>query len=468
MATYTFSQLITAQTVSDLFDALIAKLQADDFPTTDWLEGGPERTFLEMYAQVFYDNFSATQVSVAEGGLVDFATGNWLSLLAEQAYSLLRDVATATVGNCTFTDGAATGPHNISAGQFWVESSSGYKFTNTSAFVIPGGGSISAAVQAEAVGSAYNVAGSSITTLLTPIPGVTVNNPNPTASTPVLDGTSSGTVTASAGNVGSYRILISLAGQVGVAQYDISNDGGVTWYAINQVTAAPTAPDAQNVVLTFVNGAGVPSFILNDTFDFVIPGTWITTQGTDDETDATLVTRCKARWPALGDVPTADVYVLWALDASTQVTRAIATTNPATAATVNVTIAGPAGALTAAVVGIVQDYIDVRAPSTDLPVVASASATAVTLAGATVTVEAAYLTTAQAAAQAAVEAYVASIPIAGTIYYSQFIEDIMSPAGVVAVNGLTLNGGAVDVALGATNVATFSQTLSTALTWTVI
>ncbi len=464
--------LITAETITQIRNRLIAKLQAKDLPTTDWGSGTPERTMYEMSADVLFDLFSELLPQIVRGGLVELATGDWLSLLGEQNYQLTRNAAVTTEGTIRLTSAAGSGPYTITAYQLWATDSTGKRFNNTAGGVLGAGpATLDLAWRGESTGTAYNVAAGTITTLVTPLPGVTVNNPAGAVTTAVLNGTSTGTFTPTAANDGSYTVEITTTGDLGVGVFKISNDGGDTYYAsgVTIPGGGSYGPggDANNVAITFANGSGTPnSFIVGDVYTFSAPGTWITTSGTDAETDAAYVTRLKSRWPDLGDVPTNGVYDLWARNASAQVAQDKVSATPASSAAVAVTVAGSNGTLAAAVITTIQDYIDARKPITDLPTVANAGTTAITLAGATVTVDAASRGAAQAAAQSNLQAYFARVGIGGTVYYSQIIEELMTPAGVVSVNGLTVNGGAVDIALGATNIATWNQAIAAAVTWT--
>jgi hypothetical protein len=92
-------------------------------------------------------------------------------------------------------------------------------------------------------------------------------------------------------------------------------------------------------------------------------GTWLTTQGTDEESDESLIIRCEARWPSLGaDVaaPTA-VFDGWARTAGAgQVTRTAVAASPTVPGQVDIYLAGPSGAVSGGVVTDVQNYIDAR------------------------------------------------------------------------------------------------------------
>jgi phage-related baseplate assembly protein len=190
-------------------------------------------------------------------------------------------------------------------------------------------------------------------------------------------------------------------------------------------------------------------------------GTWITSAGADDESDASLRARCRARWGTLGRGANDAAYRYLARTGhayETSVTRAYVVWG-AGDGTLTVYLAGPSGAVNNTVVTAVQAWIDENKPGTDSATVASVVNVPVTVAG-TIYLPAAYDTTAnRTLATDALGAYFAGLdvgqdPDLGAIYHALYSAagitdiDLTSPSGDTAVN----NG----------HVAT----LVTSLTWT--
>jgi len=192
---------------------------------------------------------------------------------------------------------------------------------------------------------------------------------------------------------------------------------------------------------------------------------WIIEAGTNRETDEEYRARASSRWPALGIGATADGYDLWARTASAGVTRTLVRNHPSTAGTVQIYLAGGAGAVSGAVVTAVDEYIQPRVPLSSIAVVASASTFAYTIAG-TLYVPAGY----GAAAVAIIGQNLAAlngggentdgelldgIPIGGTIYASAIIEEVMRTPGArnFVMTPLVGADGAGNVALGTTDAA---------------
>lgn len=173
----TFSNGTTASgnafTAGDVFRVLT---RVPTLPSTSWQTGSVPLSLVENDAAVMEDLYR-TVAAVASGGLIDTSTGPWLDLLAGQVYNLTRNAGVQTQGYVTLTDTASAGPFALTDGQVWVASVGGYRFNSSGAYTLPKGGSVSVLVKAERPGQAYNVGNGTITSLVTSLPGVTVNNP---------------------------------------------------------------------------------------------------------------------------------------------------------------------------------------------------------------------------------------------------------------------------------------------------
>ncbi len=210
-----------------------------------------------------------------------------------------------------------------------------------------------------------------------------------------------------------------------------------------------------NISITLTNGATGTSFVEGDTYLFSTPGSWITSQGANEEASSppgnnALATRCRDRWSTLSLIPTNNFYDILVRSVPTvgsQVTQVIALPDTVINNKVNIIVAGPQGALPSSVVSTIQAYVSPRVPITDLPVVSSPSLTNVTLAG-TITVTAAQLSTAETAILASMTNYVGNVGINGVVRLAKIIELLMEIGGVIDVSGMTINGAAANLQLG--------------------
>lgn len=464
----TLAELITPVTASDEKAKLLAALASADFPVSDWETGAIERTHVEVEAAELAD-LSTVIPEIAKGGFLGEATGDWLTLRASDLYGLTRQAATKTTGSIVLSCVAAAGPYTITAGQLWFVGAGGNRYVNTSGGTLSAGGTLTVSVASEfandsAGGYSYTDGANTITALETPLPGVTCTNSAAAFSAVTLVGTSSGTVAPSGFASGTHLIEMEIltSGQVGAGTWRYRPNGS-SWYPTTTIGTIVNMAGA-GFTLTPSNGGSSPSFLAGDRFLFSFPGSWITVQGTDAESDAALALRCMQRWPSLSLVPTDDCYSLWAKTASVEITRTQVILDGVVAGKVWIYVAGQGGALGSQPIADAQVYIDARCPITDLPVVASVGTTTITLAG-TVTVQAALLVDAQVEAQRKVAAYLSGLDIAAMVRWGELVELIMSCAGVVDVIGFTLNGSAASLQLASAKVAEWTQVLSSVLTW---
>lgn len=334
---------ITVRTADQVLASLLATLAAQGFPTTAWQSGSVPRTLLYVFSVAV----AALYVLVGEIGaaaLLDYATGQWLTLHAASRYDVTRAASTFATHTLTLNNATGAGPYTLAPGQLLMQSSGGVRFrsTNTANVVVPLSGS-------------------------------------------------SGTITVMAETAG-------------------------------------TAGNATPAVIVSPANAGMGS-----TYGAVA------TNGAEEESDASLRARCKAKWSTLGRGATLDAYVYLATTSSaTTVTRAKAVTGGGNG-TVYVYVAQTSAAASGGQVATVQAYINVRKPFTDSVTVYPAQAIPVDVT-ATVTFESATYNTsaARAAIEAALHAALDARPIG---------EDVDLGAIYAAIRGAA--AGVLDVDISA-------------------
>ncbi len=222
------------------------------------------------------------------------------------------------------------------------------------------------------------------------------------------------------------------------------------------VVRAESPGAAYNVANNTINqlSTSVPGLTVNNPDPG--SGSWVTSSGTDAESDVDLALRCMERWPTLGEAgAVAGTYDLWAKAADGTVTRTKVFADGTVAGQVDVYVAGAAGALSGGVVAAVQDYIDQRVPLCVSALVLSPTNHAITIAG-DVYVAAAMLATATAAVATALDELASTTEIGGTFYFSQLEAAIQDVSGV---RNVELSSPVADVVLGATEVATLTNNL---------
>ena len=363
------ADLLTRPTKAEILAELLSDAATAGFPTTSWQSGSVPRTLLEVEAETL-SGLYATRADAAAGGYLDTATGDWLTLLARGVFDEERTPAVQTIGLATLTCSSAAGPYTLALRTVWVSDAIGRRYVNTTAGTLASGGTLELEFTAEFGGAEYNVSNLAIDRMVTPLPGVTVSNPDP----------------------GS--------------------------------------------------------------------GTWITTSGADEESDALLRERCRDKWSTLGSGSTESAYEYWARQASAEVRRVAVRDHDNlgvdTDGHVTVIVAGDSGPVSGGAVTAVETYIDSRRPVCDTVHVASADALPIGVTG-TLYVRPGYSVSALADAIDQIDALASELSIGDTVFRAAIIEKAMIPDG--AVNFVLLTP-ATDTPLAFDEVPTFTVSLS--------
>lgn len=181
----TFADLTTPLTVAQNKQNLLNQLAALGFPALSWETGSVPSGLVEIQASALTDQ-QVGQSLTAQSGLNDFATDEALTLLADQLYDNQRQVGSFAKGYVRLTDTANAGPYTFSAtSKSFSVGVGGLVFnglyaatTGSTTVTLPKGSSVDVFVQAQSIGSEYNVASSAINVFARgAIPGVTVTNP---------------------------------------------------------------------------------------------------------------------------------------------------------------------------------------------------------------------------------------------------------------------------------------------------
>jgi len=349
----------------------------------------------------------------AAGGFLRDAQGPWLDLVASNVYNNTRAAAVFAQGWLLLSDTGGIGPLSIAPGSMWALDTSGVRrYVNLGAATLPLNGTVAVLFQAESPGVAWNVGNGGIVALVTPIPGVTVLNTY-YLSPIVPNRVGAPTVVASGTPNGSYSIQaqITSGGALGAALARYSLDGGDTWSTPATIPGGGAVTlGASGVTLTFGSG----TYLTGDAFQMTASASWISQAGADVESDDRLRVRCQDAWPTLSQTSSTPAQALegWALDASSQVTQALAQPDGTVPGQIDLYLAGPAGAVTADVVTAVDNACQPHVGVSDSLVTASATTTTVAVAG-KVYVKAGTVATAQAAGLKALAEYQAACPIGG-------------------------------------------------------
>jgi uncharacterized phage protein gp47/JayE len=463
----TLASLLSPQAQQELYAALLAIYVAEGFPVESWEPGGVERTRAMAITTAQADISGNAIPAIAAGGFNGLASGGWLDLLSQYLFQNTRQAATYTQGNITFTN-STSNTYSASAGKLIVVFGlSGKRYLNTGSVTIAANTTSVVAVQAENPGASYNdPSNSGSLTLVTPLPGVTLTNPASTYTGVTHTGSGTGTLTLGGSPSAPHSLILIINGTAATAPVSVSYElDGAPAVSLGSISSASNI-GSSGINVTLTNGTGT-SWVLNDTYSFNTPGSWITSQGANAETDTALTARNAARWPTLSSIPTQGTYQYLATSTPSvgaQVTQVVVLPDSVVNNKVNIIVAGPGGVLPGGVITAIQSYISPRARGNDNPVVQSPSTLAVTIV-ATITVAVAQLATAQVAINNALTNYVNGVGINGTLRISAIIDQIMNVAGVVDVSGVTINGSGSNLTLGSSTTFVLPQPLTLTLAY---
>lgn len=363
--TTSLADLLETPTAEDVKETVLGILETVGFPTSSWKPTSVPIRLIDAFAEVAAD-VSLAVAAIARGVLLELAEGEWLTLRADDSYQVERQPAVATIGTITLTDGGG-GPYVIAAGSLIAVSDTGQRYRNSTGGTLALNGTLDLEFTAEAVGEAYNVAGSTVTELSTPLAGVTIS----------------------------------------------------------------AASD------------------------------WITTAGSDGESDDRLRERCRTKWATLATGSPAAAYVSWILDAAPNITKvSVRDDNPYGEASVQVTCATATGPASVADVALAQAAVDAKRPIGSYVEAVSAATLTITVTG-TVYVRAAQSMAAQAATVAAFAELTEVLEIGETVYYTRIIDTIHATSGV---RNVVLSAPTADTSLTPTQVAVFDLDL----TWVAV
>ena len=478
-APYTLGQLLTTEQLADLRGQLLAFLQAQGFPAiTEWAgePTGLEMTWVDMLCKSITDlaqsNAPVDQqiASAAAARFLGYAKGGWLDILAWEVYRLLRDQATKTSFTLTLVSLATSPPYTFEVGDVRVVGPTGNQYVSTTVGDLEPGGQVEISFQAQNFGSGYDDDPKQVTLqLATAYAGVSISTAVGDFTVVANTGGSTGILTpvrTASGVVPTphnFSLKIVTAGDPGAATYSLSVDGGAFAFG-GLLNASNALPDG-----TTVNAAlGIsPSYLAGDVFVFETPGSPDYVQGDDAETDAALAQRCRYRWSSLALNVLDAKAILWAVTAYPSINRASVNPSMVTPGQWIITVADSHGGIDAAGLGVIESYAKARLGVNEGMSAAAATDAPVTVGG-NVRVprgtSAQGVAAIQAAAQAAWEAYLASVPIGPSQIFISSVIQILMDAGCEDVGDVNAIG-VVPTMIPAGAVPTSGEPLVNSLIW---
>lgn len=175
MTVPTLEELFTPITREQVVESMLSVAEQLSLPIEAWQPESVGREILEITGQKVSDQ-SATGAVAAAAGLLDFAEGDWLTLSADQIYEVERIEATFATGTFRLTNTSAV-VYVLAAGDVRAaHDDTGQTYTSTTGGTLNPSSTLDITLVADEPGSASNAVVGDITTLVTPLFGVTGSN----------------------------------------------------------------------------------------------------------------------------------------------------------------------------------------------------------------------------------------------------------------------------------------------------
>lgn len=171
----TLSQLLIQETKAQIYAIGLELAEAVGLDTTTWQVGDPTRSLYSLVSDTLARVEEVVAVAIA-GGLLDYAEGAWLTLLAKQVYNVDRVEATYATTDVVLTN-VGGGVYDFDAGDITVQNTStGKTYHSTTGGHLGAGGTLTITVEADEAGSDSSAGAGEIDDLVTTVLGVTVSN----------------------------------------------------------------------------------------------------------------------------------------------------------------------------------------------------------------------------------------------------------------------------------------------------
>jgi hypothetical protein len=178
MATVSLATLLVQQTKAQLYTFALGIANAVGLPVSSWQAGDPTRAHFNVEAETMA-TLEEVIVGYIQSGFLDFATGIWLTILADQVYGVTVPPATFATTDVTITNqGGAYFPSNPPGSLTFKSTVSGKTFTNTTGGALASGvgQTLTVTVVADTAGSSSTAGVGEINALVTPLGSATCSN----------------------------------------------------------------------------------------------------------------------------------------------------------------------------------------------------------------------------------------------------------------------------------------------------
>lgn len=169
------ASLLVQETKAAIYAKALAIATAIGLPVTSWQAGDPTRSLFHLESETLA-TLEAIVVRFIQSGFLDYATGEWLKILAQQVYGVDVPPATFATTDVVLTNSGG-GVYDIDAGDLTFKSTvSGKTYRNTTGGHLGGSSTLTVTVEADEAGSDSSAGAGEIDALVTTLLGVTCAN----------------------------------------------------------------------------------------------------------------------------------------------------------------------------------------------------------------------------------------------------------------------------------------------------
>lgn len=170
------ASLLIQETKTAIYETAIRIAELLDLPVSSWQPGDPTRSLFHLESELLA-KLEEVVVGFISAGFLDYATGDWLEILAKQVFNVDVPAATFASTDLVLTN-AGGGVYIIEAGDVIFKSTLSDKtYHNTTGGTLNGLGTLTVSVEADEAGSDSSAGAGEIDDLVTTLLGVTCTNP---------------------------------------------------------------------------------------------------------------------------------------------------------------------------------------------------------------------------------------------------------------------------------------------------
>jgi thiamine phosphate synthase YjbQ (UPF0047 family) len=170
--------LLVQQTKAEIYDYAIGIAESIGLPVSTWQAGDPTRSLFHIESELLA-TLEEVVVNFVKSGFLDYATGDWLKVVADQVFGVTVPSATYATTDVTLTN-TGGGLYTIEAGDLTLKNSTtGKTYRNTTGGTLASGPgtTLTITVTADEAGSESSAGAGEIDELVTGLLGVTCTNP---------------------------------------------------------------------------------------------------------------------------------------------------------------------------------------------------------------------------------------------------------------------------------------------------